>query len=154
MLDAEDEPAPAKPQVQQAVGMQKNHPQGREVGLIISRHGGDHQAREAGITANAKSRCFASARSRQYGLRRSLKSAALAARGQQAFALSALAGQLACATNGFSLFASSLLGRLLVVIAEFHLTENALALHLLLERLESLFDVVITYENLHECCLC
>lgn len=33
MLDAEDEPAPAKPQVQQAVGMQRNHPQGREVGL-------------------------------------------------------------------------------------------------------------------------
>jgi hypothetical protein len=33
--------------------------------------------------------------------------------------------------------------------AELHLAENALALHLLLERLESLIDVIIADENLH-----
>ena len=33
--------------------------------------------------------------------------------------------------------------------AELHLAENALALHLLLERLESLIDIVIANENLH-----
>ena len=33
--------------------------------------------------------------------------------------------------------------------AELHLAENSLALHLLLQRLESLVDVVVTDENLH-----
>jgi hypothetical protein len=33
--------------------------------------------------------------------------------------------------------------------AELHLAENALALHLLLQRLEGLVDVVVTDENLH-----
>jgi hypothetical protein len=33
--------------------------------------------------------------------------------------------------------------------AELHLAENALALHLFLQRLESLVDVVVTDENLH-----
>ena len=33
--------------------------------------------------------------------------------------------------------------------AELHLAENALALHLFLERLESLIDVVVANENLH-----
>ena len=32
--------------------------------------------------------------------------------------------------------------------AELHLAENALALHLLLERLESLVDIVVADENL------
>jgi hypothetical protein len=35
------------------------------------------------------------------------------------------------------------------VAAELHLAENALALHLLLQRLEGLVDVVVTDENLH-----
>jgi hypothetical protein len=35
------------------------------------------------------------------------------------------------------------------VPAQLHLAENALALHLLLERLEGLIDVVVTDENLH-----
>jgi hypothetical protein len=34
------------------------------------------------------------------------------------------------------------------VTAELHLAENALALHLLLERLEGLIDVVVADENL------
>ena len=33
--------------------------------------------------------------------------------------------------------------------AKLHLAENALALHLFLQRLESLVDVVVTDENLH-----
>jgi hypothetical protein len=35
--------------------------------------------------------------------------------------------------------------------AEFHLAENALALHLLLERLQGLVDIVVANENLHAC---
>jgi hypothetical protein len=35
------------------------------------------------------------------------------------------------------------------VAAELHLAEDALALHLLLKRLEGLFDIVVPDENLH-----
>jgi hypothetical protein len=35
------------------------------------------------------------------------------------------------------------------VATKLHLAENALALHLLLERFEGLIDVVVTDENLH-----
>jgi hypothetical protein len=35
------------------------------------------------------------------------------------------------------------------VAAELHLAENALALHLLLQRLEGLIDIVVADENLH-----
>jgi hypothetical protein len=35
------------------------------------------------------------------------------------------------------------------VTAELHLAENTLTLHLLLQRLESLIDVIIADENLH-----
>jgi hypothetical protein len=68
---------------------------------------------------------------------------------QQTFALQLLAGQLARATHGFGLLASLLLRRLLVMTAELHLAENTLTLHLLLERLESLIDIIIANENLH-----
>src|SRR4051812_2427453 len=68
---------------------------------------------------------------------------------QQAFALQLLAGQLARAAHGFGLFAGLLLGGLFVMTAELHLAENTLALHLLLQRLEGLVDVVIADENLH-----
>jgi hypothetical protein len=37
------------------------------------------------------------------------------------------------------------------VTAELHLAENALSLHLFLQRLEGLVDVVVTDENLHAC---
>jgi hypothetical protein len=36
------------------------------------------------------------------------------------------------------------------VAAKLHFAENALALHLLLQRLEGLIDVVVANENLHE----
>src|SRR5215469_14098027 len=68
---------------------------------------------------------------------------------QQAFTLQLLAGQLACAAHGFGLFAGFLLGGLFVMAAELHLAENSLTLHLLLQRLEGLIDIVIANENLH-----
>src|SRR3954464_16081875 len=68
---------------------------------------------------------------------------------QQGFALQLLAGQLARAAHGFGLFTGLLLGGLFVVTAELHLAENSLALHLLLQRLEGLIDIVIADENLH-----
>lgn len=67
----------------------------------------------------------------------------------EAFAFQTLAFQLAGAADGFGLLAGALFGRLLVVTAKLHFTEDTLALHLLLERLESLIDVVVTNENLH-----
>src|SRR4051812_3352790 len=68
---------------------------------------------------------------------------------QQAFALQLLAGQLARAAHGFGLFTGLLLGGLFIMAAELHLAENTLALHLLLQRLEGLIDIVIADENLH-----
>src|SRR6476660_6848139 len=68
---------------------------------------------------------------------------------QQAFALQLLAGQLARASHSLGLFTGLLLGGLFVMPAELHLAENPLALHLLLQRLEGLIDVVIADENLH-----
>ena len=68
----------------------------------------------------------------------------------QAFALSALAGQLAGATDGFSLLASALFRRLFVVHVPLHLAERAFALHLLLQRLQGLIDVVVADENLNQ----
>src|SRR5271169_1362987 len=67
---------------------------------------------------------------------------------QQALALQLLAGELAGAADGFRLFADSALGRLFVVAAQLHLAEHALALHLLLQHLERLVDIVVTDENL------
>src|SRR5258708_22597317 len=68
---------------------------------------------------------------------------------QQAFTLQLLAGELAGAAHRFGLFAGFLLGGLFIMAAELHLAENSLALHLLLQRLEGLIDVVIANENLH-----
>src|ERR1035437_2714309 len=50
---------------------------------------------------------------------------------------------------GFRLLSDSLLGGFLVMAAELHLAEDALALHLLLQYLESLVDIVVTDEYLH-----
>ena len=67
----------------------------------------------------------------------------------ETFALDALAIKLAGTANGFSLFACTALGRLFVRTAQFHFTEDTLALHLLLERFQGLIDIVITYGDLH-----
>ncbi len=67
----------------------------------------------------------------------------------QTFALSALAGELACATNGLCLLTGLLFGRLLVMPAKLHFPEDAFPLHLLLQGLEGLVDVIVADENLH-----
>ena len=71
-------------------------------------------------------------------------------RGQQAFTLGALAGQLAGAAHGFRLLASALFRGLLVVNVTLHFAEVAFALHLLLQGLQGLIDVVVTYKNLNQ----
>src|SRR6202007_91412 len=68
---------------------------------------------------------------------------------QQPFALQLLAGELASTADGLCLFAGLLLGGFFVMAAELHLAEDALALHLLFQRLESLIDIIIANENLH-----
>src|SRR5690242_3199449 len=68
---------------------------------------------------------------------------------QQAFALHALARQLARPADRLRLLARFLLGGLFVVAAELHLAEDTLALHLFLQRLEGLIDIIIANENLH-----
>jgi hypothetical protein len=68
---------------------------------------------------------------------------------QQSLALQFLARELAGAADGFRLLPRFPFRRLLVMFAELHLAENALALHLLLQHLERLVDIVVTDENLH-----
>jgi hypothetical protein len=68
---------------------------------------------------------------------------------QQALALQFLAGKLAGAADGLRLFPDSFFGGFLVVGAELHLTEHALALHFLLQHPEGLIDIVVTDKNLH-----
>ena len=53
----------------------------------------------------------------------------------EALALQALSLQLTRTTNSLGLFAGPALGRLFVGTAEFHFTEDALALHLLFQDL-------------------
>src|ERR1700690_2730401 len=69
--------------------------------------------------------------------------------GQQALTLGALAGELASAAPRFRLFPRLLFGGFLVMSAQLHFAEDALALHLLLQHLEGLVDIVVTDENLH-----
>src|SRR5690606_24838588 len=68
---------------------------------------------------------------------------------QQTLTLRALTSKLTGATHGFRLLAGLSLGGLLVMVPELQLPENTLALHLLLERLEGLIDVVVANEYLH-----
>jgi hypothetical protein len=70
-------------------------------------------------------------------------------RRQETFALQALAGQLAGTADGLGLFARLLFRRLFVVAAQFHLTEDSLALHLLLQGAQGLINIIIADENLH-----
>src|ERR1700681_3154532 len=69
--------------------------------------------------------------------------------GHQALALGALAGELAGTADRLRLLPGLLFGGILVVAAELHLAEDALALHLFLQHLEGLVDIVVTDENLH-----
>src|SRR5262245_46951697 len=69
--------------------------------------------------------------------------------GNEAFALRPLAGQLAGPANRLCPLPRLLFRWLFVVAAKLHLAEDALALHLLLERLEGLIDIIVPDENLH-----
>src|SRR5918995_1495277 len=51
-----------------------------------------------------------------------------------AFTLGFLAGELTGSADGLGLLAGALLGRLLVIVPELHLAEDAFALHLLFQR--------------------
>lgn len=62
---------------------------------------------------------------------------------EEAFALGAFAGQFPRPADGLGLPAGLGLGRLLVSGAGLHFPEDALALHLLLEGLQRLIDVVV-----------
>ncbi len=68
----------------------------------------------------------------------------------EAFTLLALAGELALAANRFSILAGTLLGRLLVGTTKLHLAKHAFALHLLLQSLEGLIDIVVAYDDLDD----
>jgi len=98
----------------------------------------------------AAAKPFAPARSCIRKRRKDDRSAGARTAADEAFALGALASQLANATNSFSLFTRTLLRRLFVIVAHLHFTENAFALHLLLESAESLIDVVVADKYLHE----
>ena len=73
--------------------------------------------------------------------------------GQEALALEPLARELARAADGLGFLTRFLFGGFLVMTAQLHFAEDALALHLLLKRLEGLVDVVVTDKNLHAGCL-
>src|SRR5712691_27481 len=68
---------------------------------------------------------------------------------QQALALHFLARELAGAADSFRLLPRFLFRGFLVMAAELHLAEDALALLFLLQHLEGLVDIVVTDENLH-----
>jgi hypothetical protein len=68
---------------------------------------------------------------------------------QEALALQFLACELARPADCFRLLSGSLFGGFFIMAAELHLTEDALALHFLLQHLEGLVDIVVTNENLH-----
>ncbi|SNR33201.1 hypothetical protein SAMN06265370_102103 [Puniceibacterium sediminis] len=65
------------------------------------------------------------------------------------FAFQFLARQLAGTTDGFSLLACFFLGRLLELLLETHLTENAFTLELFLQSPKGLIDIVVANTNLH-----
>src|SRR5262249_11480485 len=87
--------------------------------------------------------CWASATAAETGADR------LGLARDQAFALRPLARQLARTAYRLGAFTRLFLRWLLVMPAKLHFAENALALHLLLERLEGLIDVIVPDENLH-----
>jgi len=68
---------------------------------------------------------------------------------QQTLALQLFASELAGAADSHRLLPDSPLGRLFLMAAQLHLAEDALALHLLLQDLKRLVDIVVTDENLH-----
>jgi hypothetical protein len=68
---------------------------------------------------------------------------------QETFALRLLASKLASAANGFGLFTNAFFRGLLEVATQLHFAEDAFTLHLLLERLQRLVNVIVTDLNEH-----
>ena len=79
-----------------------------------------------------------------------LKRRRTAAKDSEAFAIHPLAQKLAGAANGLSLLTGALFRRLLIAAAQLHFAENAFALHLLLERAQSLIDIVVADQNVDD----
>tara|TARA_R100000656_G_scaffold123789_1_gene100758 strand:- start:224 stop:532 length:309 start_codon:yes stop_codon:yes gene_type:complete len=69
---------------------------------------------------------------------------------QATFALCALARQLTGAANSFCFFASAFHRWFLEVTPKFHFAEDTFTLHFLLQRFESLINVIVANEYLHE----
>ena len=69
----------------------------------------------------------------------------------ETFALQALAFQLAGAANGLGFFPGFAFRRLFIGTAKLHLAEDAFALHFLLQRAQSLLDIVIADDDLYDC---
>jgi hypothetical protein len=67
---------------------------------------------------------------------------------QKTLALGLLASELALPAHAFGGLAIALLGGLFVGAARPHFAEHALALHLLLQNADSLFDIVVPDDNL------
>ena len=70
---------------------------------------------------------------------------------EQPFALHFLARELAGPADCFCLFARFLFRWLFVMAAKLHFAENALALHLLLQRFQGLIDIIVANKYLHAC---
>ena len=69
---------------------------------------------------------------------------------KKTFALGLFTGQLTGATDRFRFFAGAFFRRLFVMLTKLHLAENAFPLHLLLQRLERLLNVVIAHDDLND----
>ncbi len=63
--------------------------------------------------------------------------------GRASVAVFTLALNFSPTAHGFGLFTLLLLGRLFKVAAQFHFTENSLALHFLFQNAQGLFDVIV-----------
>jgi hypothetical protein len=109
------------------------------------------------VAANSIAPTFASFRKRQKrgdlarwtGSTRTSSRNRTRRRRQQTFTLGALACQLAGTANGFRLLTRTLLGRLLVMSAHLHFTEDAFTLHFLLQSAKRLVNIIVADEYLH-----
>jgi len=69
---------------------------------------------------------------------------------QKAFALQSFAGKLACPAYGFGFLASFPFGGFFVMAPQLHFAEDALSLHLFLESFQSLIDIIVADDDLHD----
>src|SRR6266566_7918322 len=102
--------------------------------------------KEEGRTATAAPSCIMVAANSKPGRRPTGRGLPLFRHGDQAFALRLFPGRLARTSDGFRLLAGLALGRFFIRLATLHLTKNALALQLLFEDPERIFDIVVANE--------